>query len=116
MSSHHAAAGSSTTGGATPLGFGDLLLLLPWGSFETYVFDVLLLTALAEHWRRRGATYLVALLRGALGFPLAVGFILVTGLGIMPGIPFFTAGYVLAEGVYRSRSRHSAPTPATMAR
>lgn len=103
LSSHHAAAGS------TPLRFGDFLLLLPWGRFETNVVDVLLLTALAEHWRRRGATYLIALLPGAVGYVLAVGFILVTGLGIVPGIPFFTAGYVLTEGVYRSRSRHSAP-------
>ena len=56
---------------------------------------------------------------GAVGYVLAVGFILVTGLGIVPGIPFFTAGYVLTEGVDRSRrrfrSRHSTPTPATMA-
>jgi hypothetical protein len=86
------------------------------GRFETNVVDVLLLTALAEHWRRRGAAYLVALLPGAVGYALAVRFILVTGLGIVPGIPFFTAGYALTEGVYRSRRRHSGHTPATMAR
>jgi hypothetical protein len=120
LSSQHAAAGSTAASGSTPLRFGDFLLLLPWGRFETNVVDVLLLTALAEHWRRRGATYLIALLSGGVGYVLAVGFILVTGLGIVPGIPFFTAGYVLTEGVYRSRGRsrrgHGAPTPATTAR
>lgn len=110
------ASGSQTAVGSTPVRFGDFLLLLPWGRFETNVVDVVLLTALAEHWRRRGASYLVAFLPGALGFLLADGFILVTRLGIVPGIPFFTAGYVLTEGVYRSFSRHSAPTPVTMAR
>ena len=115
LSSQHAAAGSSAASGSTPLRFGDFLLLLPWGRFETNVVDVLLLTALAEHWRRRGAAYLIALLPGAVGYVLAVGFILVTGLGIVPGIPFFTAGYVLTEGVYRYLSRHRAPPPATSA-
>lgn len=97
---------------ATPLRFGDFLLLLPWGRFEANVADLLLLTALAEHWRRRGAPYLIALLPGALGYLLAVGFLLVTKLTILPGIPFFTAGYVLTEGVNRSISRHSAPPAA----
>jgi hypothetical protein len=113
LSSHHAVA----TAGSTPLRFGDFLLLLPWGRFETNVVDVLLLTALAEHWRRRDATYLIALLPGAVGYTLAVGVILVTGLGILPGIPFFTAGYVVTEAVYRhtARRRRAAPSPATMA-
>jgi hypothetical protein len=100
--------------GATPLRFGDFLLALPWGRFDIGLTDLLLLTALAEHWRRRGASYLIALLPGALGFLLADGFLLVTKLGILPGIPFFTAGYVLTEGVYRSVSRHSRPSPATL--
>jgi hypothetical protein len=119
LSSRHAAAmaGSNTVGGATPLRFGDFLLLLPWGRLETNVVDVLLLTALAEHWHRRGATYLIALLPGAVGYILAVGVILVTGLGIVPGIPFFTAGYVVTEAVYRytAHRRQAAPSPATMA-
>ena len=105
-----------TSGSATPLRFGDFLLLLPWGRFDTNLVDVLLLTALAEHWRRRGASYLIAFLPGALGFLLAAGFLLVTRLGILPGIPFFTAGYVLTEGVYRSISRHGGPAPANTSR
>jgi hypothetical protein len=102
--------------GSAPLRVGDLLLVLPWGRFETNVVDLLLLTALAEHWRRRGASYVIACLPGALGFILADGFILVTRLGIVPGIPFFTVGYILTEGVYRAVSRHSGSTPVQAAR
>ena len=99
--------------GSTQLRLGDFLLVLPWGRFETNVVDLLLLTALAEHWGRRGASYVIAFLPGALGFLLADGFILLTKVSILPGIPFFTAGYVLTEGVYRftSTSRHRAPPP-----
>jgi hypothetical protein len=104
--------------GSTQLRLGDFLLVLPWGRFETNVVDLLLLTALAEHWRRRGASYMIAFLPGALGFLLADGFILVTKLSILPGIPFFTAGYVLTEGVHRltSTSRHRATPPTKPAR
>jgi hypothetical protein len=104
--------------GSTQLRLGDFLLVLPWGRFETNVVDLLLLTALAEHWRRRGASYLIAFLPGVLGFLLADGFLLVSKLGILPGIPFFTAGYILSEGVYRytSTSRRRAPPSTNSAR
>jgi xanthosine utilization system XapX-like protein len=107
-----------TAAGSTPLRFGDFLLLLPWGRFETNVVDLLLLTALAEHWRRRDASYVIAFLPGALGFLLVAGFLLVTKVGILPGIPFFTAGYVLTEVVYRytDTSRRRASSPAKLAR
>ncbi|HEX6800136.1 MAG TPA: hypothetical protein VF116_20660 [Ktedonobacterales bacterium] len=111
------ASGPPTPVNSTPLHLGDFLLLLPWGRFAINVVDVLLVTALAEHWRRRGASYLIAVLPSALGFLLADGFVLVTGLGLLPGIPFFTAGYVLTEGVYRSTdaSRRRGPPQATPA-
>lgn len=98
-----------TATGPSPLVYSNFILALPWGHFAINVVDLLLLTTLAEHWRRRGASYLIALLPGALGFLLADGLILVTTLGILPGIPFFTAGYVLTEGVYRYTSRRRAP-------
>ncbi len=101
---------------SAPLRFGDFLLVLPWGRFDMGLVDILLLTALAEHWRRRGASYVIAFLPGALGFILADGFILVTRLGIVPGIPFFTAGYILTEGMYRAVSHHSGSTPVKAAR
>ncbi len=110
------ASGPPTSAGSTALRFGDFLLVLPWGRFEANIVDILLITALAEHWRRRGTSYLIALLPSALGFLLADGFVLVTRLGILPGIPFFTAGYVLTEGVYRYVSRPSGPSPANTSR
>ena len=105
LSPPHSATGSATA----PLRVGDFLLVLPWGRFETNIVDLLLLTALAEHWRRRASGYLVALLPGVLAFLLLVGFVLVTHIGIVPGIPFFTAGYVGTEGLHRALSRHRAP-------
>jgi hypothetical protein len=100
---HHSSSGSS------PLLYADFVLVLSGGRFAINVVDLLLLTALAEHWRRRGASYLIALLPGVLGFLLADGLIAVTKLGILPGIPFFTAGYVLSEGVYRYMSHRVPP-------
>lgn len=108
--------GPHTAVGSAPLRFGDFLLVLPWGRFETNLVDVLLLTALAEHWHRRASGYLIALLPGVLAFLLVGGFVLVTRLGIVPGIPFLTAGYVCTEGLYRYVSRHCAPPPTKPAR
>jgi hypothetical protein len=104
-----------TAGNASPLTWATFHLVLPSGPFAINVVDLLLLTALAEHWRQRGASYLIALLPGVLGFFLADGLILVTRLGILPGIPFFTAGYILTEGAYRYLSRHRVPPSATSA-
>ncbi|PWT72611.1 MAG: hypothetical protein C5B60_09385 [Chloroflexi bacterium] len=104
-----------SAGGSSPLLYADFILVLSGGRFAINVVDVLLLTALAEHWHQRGASYLIALLPGVLGFLLADGLIAVTKLGILPGIPFFTVGYVLTEGIYRYMSRRAAP-PAKLAR
>jgi hypothetical protein len=105
-----------TAGNTSPLAWATFHLTLPSGSFAINVVDLLLLTALAEHWRRRGASYLIAFLPGVLGFLLADGFILVTQLSLAPGIPFFTAGYVVTEGLHRSVSRHRTPPAAKSAR
>lgn len=94
------------TTGSSPLVYAEFLLVLPWGRFAINLVDLLLITALAEHWGRRGGGYLIALMPGALGFLLADGVVLATGLGLVPGFPFFTAGYVASEGAYRSLSRH----------
>lgn len=111
LSGAHTAVGSSSSSStATPLRVGDFLLVLPWGRFETNLVDLLLLTALAEHWRRRGSGYLLALLPGVLGVLLAAGIVLVTRLGIVPGIPFFTAGYICTEAVSRCLRRHHTPS------
>ncbi len=104
-----------TVASSSPLLYADFLLVLPWGRFEINLVDLLLITALAEHWRRRGGGYLIALMPGALGFLLADGVVLATGLGLLPGFPFFTAGYVVSEGVYRYVSRQRAAPPAVPA-
>lgn len=96
-------------GGSSPLLYADFILVLSEGRFAINVFDLLLLTALAEHWRRHGASYLIALLPGVLGFLLADGLIAITKLGILPGIPFFTLGYVLTQGLYRTMSCRMPP-------
>ena len=104
------------TGGTSVLVSANFVLMLPWGQFEINVADLLLLTAVAEHWRRRGAGYLLALLPGVVGFLLADAVVLVTGLLQLPGFPFFTLGYVASEGVYRIVSRYRAASPAVPAR
>lgn len=102
-------------GSVSPLAWATFHLVLPTGPFAINGVDLLLLTTLAEHWHRRGASYLIALLPGVLGVLLADGFILVTQLSLVPAIPFFTVGYVVTEGVYRSLNRHHAPPSATSA-
>jgi hypothetical protein len=105
-----------TAASTSPLVYANFLLVLPWGRFEINLFDLLLVTALAEHWRRRGAGYLLASLPGVLGFLLADAVVLATGLGQLPGFPFFTAGYVASEGVYRSMNRQRVAPPAVPVR
>ncbi len=50
-------AGGQAPNGSDPLLLGNFLLLLPWGRYNVGGGDLLLITALAEHWRRRGASY-----------------------------------------------------------
>jgi hypothetical protein len=102
-------------GSSSPFANANFTLVLPWGRFAINVADLLLLTAVAEHWRRRGGGYLIALLPGVLGFLLADAVILATGLVQLPGFPFFAAGYLGSEGVYRSVTRHRAAPPAAPA-
>src|SRR5579859_6604992 len=44
------ASGPPPAAGSASIRFGDFLLVLPWGRYETNVLDILLITALAEHW------------------------------------------------------------------
>lgn len=94
------------SGGSHPVLLGNFLLLLPWGRYNIGIFDLLLIIALAEHWRRRGASYLIALLPGVLGFLLALGFARVGGL---PLIPFLTIGWLGSAGAHRLGIRVARP-------
>jgi hypothetical protein len=110
-------AGSSPPGsggqaptGSDPLLLGNFLLVLPWGRFNLGIFDLLLVTALAEYWRRRGGSYLLAVVPGLLGlFLLPPIVLLVTAVGNLPLIPFLTAGWLGSEGLHRYLGRQAAP-------
>lgn len=102
----------TVSGESGPLLYLNFLLLLPAGHYLLGIFDLLVLTAVAEHWRHRGGSYLFALLPGVVGFLLADGFVWLTQLGDWPLIPFFTAGWLLSEGVYRYAVRRARPLPA----
>jgi hypothetical protein len=112
---------TALTGGFTPLpstppahpaaaAGGALLylnfsLLLPVGYYLVGIFDLLVITAAAEHWRRRGQSYLIALLPGVLGVLLVYGAVWLSQLGGWPLIPFITAGWLCSEAVGRVRSQ-----------
>lgn len=80
-------------------------LVLPTGHFQLGIFDLVVITAAAEYWHRRGGTYLFALLPGVLGFLLAYGAVWLAQRGGWPLIPFITAGWLISTAVARIRSR-----------
>lgn len=102
--------GPPTTGShsaSTPAGllYGNFLLLLPWGRYNIGIFDLLLLTAIAEYWRKRGGGFLVALAPGVIGFLLIFAYGQLIYNGALPLIPFFTAGWLCSAGIYYYRRR-----------
>jgi hypothetical protein len=100
------------TGASGWLALLNFIIRLPAGRYLVGIFDLLLITALAEHWRRRGASYPLALLPGALGFLLAYAFVWLTGHGGLPLIPFFTAGWLCAEAAHHLATRTRTTVPA----
>jgi hypothetical protein len=95
-----------------PLVYLNFVLLLPGGHYLIGIFDLLVLTAVAEHWRRRGGSYLIAFMPGLLGFLLGDGAFWLTRLGGWPLLPFFTAGWLCSEATARVTSRRSGAAPA----
>lgn len=90
----------------------NLSVVLPAGRYLVGIFDLLVITAAAEHWRRRGASYLIALVPGVLGFLLVYGAVWLTQRGGWPLIPFITAGWLGSEALARVRSKHAGSLPA----
>jgi hypothetical protein len=74
--------------------FLNVSLLLAVGRYVVGIFDLLVITAAAEHWRRRNASFLIALLPGVLGFLLVYAAVWLTQRGGWPLIPFITAGWL----------------------
>jgi hypothetical protein len=102
---------SNSHAGGTPSGpllYVNFVLPLPGRRYLVGIFDLLVITALAERWRRRGASYLIALLPGALGFLLVYATGLLTPLRPMALLPFFTAGWLASEGLHRFILRRTA--------
>ena len=96
--------GTSSAGVPTAQLYGNFLLRLPWGRYNIGIFDLLLMTAMAEYWRKRGSDFLMAVAPGAIGLILAVGagqFI----TGGLPLIPFLTAGWLVSVAIHRFRQR-----------
>jgi hypothetical protein len=93
---------------AGPMLYGNFLLLLPVGHYLLGIGDLLVITAAAEHWRRRGGSYLIALMPGVVGFALVRGAVWLTHRGGWPLIPFLTVGWLCSEGLYRFLRRHPA--------
>ncbi len=89
---------------------GDLyinfLLFLPNGRhYVIGIFDLWLVTAMAEYWRRRGAEFWLALVPGVFALVLVYGLILLfPGLSPLALIPFLTAGWLGSIALYRARS------------
>jgi len=96
--------------------YGNFRLLFPWGHFNVGIGDLLILTMLAESWRRRGGAYLIALAPGVIGFGLAYGFLALTGIGGLPLLPFMTTGWLVSELWYRSARRNSTAVGAGVTR
>jgi len=99
--------GSQSAGTSTPAAqlYGNFLLHLPWGRYNIGIFDLLLLTAMAEYWHRRSSTFLVALAPGMIGFILALGFGQFIYAGALPLIPFLMVGWLCSAGLYSFRHR-----------
>jgi len=99
--------GAQKGSGPGALLYGNFLLLLPWGRFNVGIFDLLLITAIGEHIRRTYGSLLISLASGSVGVILAAIFVLVTGIGDLPLIPFLTAGWLCCEAAQRARSSHA---------
>ena len=82
-----------------PLLLGNFYLALPGGHYLVGIFDLLIITALAEYWRRRGSGYLVAVVPGIAGFLLGEAAVQATQLGGWPLLPFFTVGWLISLAV-----------------
>jgi hypothetical protein len=93
-----------------PLLYLNVYLVLPGGHYLVGIFDLLVLTAAAEHWRRRGQSYLVALLPGIFGFLLVYAAVWLTQRGGWPLIPFISAGWLCSAAAARLWVQRAGPT------
>lgn len=97
---------SARTGGDCVL-YVNVCLHTPWGDYGVGWGDLLIVAAMSEHWRRRGAGPWLALIPGITGFVLIDPFVWLTGLANLALLPFLTAGWLVSEAWWwlRARSR-----------
>jgi hypothetical protein len=82
----------------------NLLVALPGGHrFLLGVFDLWLVTAMAEYWRRRGGSFGLAAAPGTVGISVEFMGVVLRGLASLPLIPFLTVGWFTTLLVRRLR-------------
>jgi len=79
-----------------PLRYLNFFLLLPWGHFNIGIFDIWILAAITEHWRRQGRMLALVVLPGSIGMVLVFVFGETIYRGALPLIPFLTIGWLLS--------------------
>lgn len=87
---------------------GNLFLLLPWGHFNIGIFDICIIAAMSEHWRKRGSTLALALTPGVVGMFLAFAFLRFLHSGALPLLPFLTLGWLCSLALASSSAKLSA--------
>src|SRR5262249_21912357 len=85
----------------------NFYLMLPVGRCLVVIFDLLMITASAEHLRRHRLAFLITHLPG-VGFLPVDGAVWATRRGGWPLIPLITAGWLCGEAVAPPGSRHPA--------
>jgi len=79
-------------------------------SMKIGALDLVLVAAISEHWRRRGAGFWLATLTGPLGLVLSAVYAWIVrppdGLVL---VPFLLAGWLISEAWWRWRGRRAAP-------
>ncbi len=93
---------AANTDGAEPAWrfYTMFVVATPWHRSDIGVADLLLIVAMAEHFRRRLAHPVIALAPGVIGLGLADGFS-VWHPGGLPLVPFLFVGFLLTEPLAR---------------
>jgi hypothetical protein len=93
--------GTSASVSVSPFLYANFLIPPPVGRFNLGIFDVLLIAAIAEHWRRRKDSIVLAEIPGLACFAIAYLFVDLTSVGALPLIPFLTVGWLISEALMR---------------